>query len=228
MIGESTDYDSSYQHIIASAERSLKALKTDYIDVLLLHRPDTLIEPDEVAHAFDELEGSGKVRAFGVSNYTPRQIEHLKTSVAQPLVVNQLQLSLTHASIITQGLASNIESSEDSLTRDGGGVLDYCRAQGIRLQAWSPFQAGTRKGLIFDREAFPELNQKLDDALADELGTTPLAVATAWITRHPAGIRVVAGTTSPQRLREIAAGADLELTRKQWYELTVAAGRLLP
>ncbi|MBM7052188.1 aldo/keto reductase [Rothia sp. ZJ1223] len=227
VIGEKTYYDSSYERIMGSVDRSLKALNTDYLDILLLHRPDALIEPNEVARAFDELETSGKVRAFGVSNYTPRQIEHLKTSVTQPITVNQLQLSMVHASIITQGLASNIESSENSLTRDGGGVLDYCRREGIALQAWSPFQAGQQQGLIFDRDKHPQLKETLD-AIAQELNTTPVAVATAWITRHPANIQVVAGTTNTQRLEEIARGAELTLTRQQWYELTVAAGHLLP
>ena len=131
-------FDFSYEHLIVSAEESLRALQTDYIDVLLLHRPDALVEPEEVARAFDELETSGKVRAFGVSNHTPRQIDLLKTAVRQPLVANQLQLSITHAPIVAQGVASNMAGLEQSVTLDGGGILDYCRSTG------SPCRRGRR------------------------------------------------------------------------------------
>lgn len=220
-------FDHSYEHIVASAEESLRALGTDRLDVLLLHRPDALVEPDEVARAFDHLESSGKVRAFGVSNHTPRQIDLLKTAVTQPIVANQVQLSITHSTIVAQGLASNMAGEDDSVTRDGGGLVDYARINGITLQAWSPFQKGFFDGVMFDAPELPELNALLD-RLAFKYGVTPLAIATAWITRHPAGMQVVLGTTNPQRVTDAAAGSDIPLTRAEWYGLISAAGHKVP
>ncbi|RAM37356.1 aldo/keto reductase [Arthrobacter globiformis] len=227
IVDEEWHYDSSYEHIVSSVEDSLRALSTDYIDVLLLHRPDALVEPQEVARAFNDLESSGKVRSFGVSNHTPRQIDLLKTAVRQPLVANQIQLSVTHSTIVAQGLASNMADEADSLTRDGGGIVDYCRINNITIQAWSPFQKSFQDGVFFDSEEYPELNAALK-RLSAKYGVTPIAIATAWITRHPAGMQVVLGTTSPQRVVEAAAGADIPLTRPEWYGLIQAAGHRVP
>lgn len=220
-------FDFSYEHIITQVEGSLRALDTDRIDVLLLHRPDALVEPEEVARAFDELESAGKVRAFGVSNHTPRQIDLLRTAVTQPLIANQLQLSITHAPIIAQPIAANMAGVEQSTVIDGGGIVEYCRLNGITIQAWSPFQAGFFTGVFLDNPAYPELNAALD-RMAETHGVTPLGIATAWITRHPAGMQVVLGTTSPERVAQAAAGADITLSRAEWYELFRAAGHLLP
>jgi len=220
-------FDFSYEHLVASAEGSLRALQTDYLDILLLHRPDALVEPDEVARAFDDLETAGKVRAFGVSNQTPRQIDLLKKSVKQPLVANQVQLSITHAPIIAQGVASNMAGLDQSLTIDGGGTVDYCRLHDITLQAWSPFQAGFFTGVFLGSADYPELNQVID-RLAAKYDVTPVAIATAWITRHPAGMQVVLGTTKPERVAAAASGSDLPLERAEWYELFRAAGYRVP
>ncbi|WP_175985484.1 aldo/keto reductase [Microbacterium tenebrionis] len=220
-------FDFSYEHIVAQVDGSLRALGTDYLDVLLLHRPDALVEPDEVARAFDELESSGKVRAFGVSNHTPRQIDLLRTAVRQPLIANQVQLSITHAPIITQPIAMNMLGEEQSIVRDGGGIVEYCRINGITLQAWSPFQAGFFSVVFLGNPDYPDLNAVID-RLAAQYGVTPIGIATAWITRHPANMQVVLGTTSPQRVADAAAGADIVLTRAEWYELFRAAGHLLP
>lgn len=220
-------FDFSYEHIITQVEGSLRALDTDRIDVLLLHRPDALVEPEEVARAFDELESSGKVRAFGVSNHTPRQIDLLRTAVTQPLIANQLQLSITHAPIIAQPIAANMAGVEQSTVIDGGGIVEYCRLNGITIQAWSPFQAGFFTGVFLDNPAYPELNAALD-RMAETHGVTPLGIATAWITRHPAEMQVVLGTTSPERVAQAAEGADITLSRAEWYELFRAAGHLLP
>ncbi|MBD8062035.1 aldo/keto reductase [Oceanitalea stevensii] len=219
-------YDSSYDHIVSSVEGSLRALRTDYVDVLLIHRPDALVEPEEVARAFDELERSGKVRAFGVSNHTPRQIDLLRTAVCQPIVANQLQLSLSHSAIVTQGLAANM-TVDGAVVRDGGGVLDYCRIHGITVQAWSPFQKRDGSGVFLGAEDHPELNAELD-RLAARYDVTPLAIATAWITRHPAGMQVVLGTTTPERVTAASAGSDIPLTRAEWYGLVRAAGHAVP
>ncbi|MEQ9635414.1 MAG: aldo/keto reductase [Devosia marina] len=220
-------FDFSRDHILKTVDESLAALKTDYLDVLLLHRPDALVEPEEVAEAFDLLEAAGKVRQFGVSNHTPGQIELLKTAVKQPLRYNQVQLSITHANLIAQGVAANMDGSAQSISRDVG-LIDYSRLNGMMLQAWSPFQKGFFDGVfVGDRESHPELNDELD-RLAKVYGVTPTGIAVAWITRHPANIQVVLGTTRPQRVRECAAGSDVNLTREEWYTLFRAAGHIVP
>lgn len=220
-------FDFSTEHILESVDESLAALRTDHLDVLLLHRPDALVEPDEVAAAFDALEAAGKVRAFGVSNHTPYQVELLKRSVRQPLAFNQVQLSITHAALIAAGVASNMVALDQSIDRDNG-ILDYARLHDITLQAWSPYQAGFFTGtFIGDRERYPELNEALDD-LAATYDVTPTGIATAWITRHPAQMQVILGTTKPERVREAAAGSDVRLTRQEWYRLFTAAGHTVP
>ncbi len=220
-------FDFSAEHILTTVDESLAALRTDYLDILLLHRPDTLVEPEEVAEAFSRLAEAGKVRHFGVSNHTPGQIELLRAHVEQPLIVNQVQLSITHAPIIASGLATNMAGTEASIDRDNG-ILDHARRTGITLQAWSPYQKGFFDGVFLgDREHYAELNDVLDE-LADAYDVTPTGIATAWITRHPANIQVVLGTTRPERVAEAAAGSDVTLSRQEWYRLYRAAGHPLP
>lgn len=228
IVREGPSFDFSYEHLVTSVEASLRSLRTDYIDVLLLHRPDALVEPAEVARAFDHLESTGKVRAFGVSNHTPRQIDLLRTAVRQPLVANQVQLSIAHAPLVTQGLAANMEGTPQSAVLDGGGLIEYCRINGITLQAWSPLQ-GTRGdgGVFLGNPDYADLNAVIDE-LAEKYDVPPLAIAVAWITRHPAGMQVVLGTTSPGRVTDAALGSDLRLTRSEWYALVRAAGYLVP
>ncbi len=219
-------YDFSKNHILSSVDASLKRLHTDYVDILLLHRPDALMEPEEVAEAFNTLENAGKVRMFGVSNHSPMQIELLKTAVKQPLVADQLQFSITESGLITSGLNVNMKN-EESVMHDGS-ALEYLRINGITLQAWSPFQGGFFKGpFIGDRDKYPRLNDKLDE-LAKKHVTTPTAIAAAWIFRHPAGIQLISGSVNPDRLREIANGANITLSREDWYSLYLAAGFRLP
>lgn len=219
-------FDFSYEHLIESVEGSLKALGTDYIDILLLHRPDALVEPDEVARAFDELEAAGKVRSFGVSNHTPRQIDLLRKSVRQPIVANQVQLSITHAPLIAQGVAANMQGLDQSITRDDG-LIDYCRLHDITLQAWSPFQAGFFNGPFLGSPDYPELNEVID-RLAAKYDVPSIAIAVAWITRHPAQMQVVLGTTTPQRVADAALGSEVPLERSEWYDLFRAAGYTVP
>jgi predicted oxidoreductase len=220
-------WDFSKEHILESVDKSLAALRTDYLDILLLHRPDTLVEPDEVAAAFDLLLSSGKVRNFGISNETPGQIELLKRSVRQPLAFNQVQLSITHAPLIAAGIAANMAGLDQSIDRDNG-ILDYSRLNEITLQAWSPFQKGFFDGVfIGDRENFGPLNDALDEIAAAH-GVTPTGIAVAWILRHPAKMQVVLGTTKPERVSESAAGSDVRLSREEWYRLFTAAGHTLP
>ncbi|MBE1878271.1 aldo/keto reductase [Myceligenerans pegani] len=219
-------FDFSYEHIVESVEGSLTALGTDHLDVLLLHRPDALMEPEEVARAFDDLAAAGKVRAFGVSNHTPGQIELLRRHVTQPVVANQVQLSITHAALVAQGVAANMAGLEQSTSRDVG-LLDYCRLHDITVQAWSPFQAGFFTGTFLGSPEFPELNAVID-RLAARYDVPAIAIATAWITRHPATMQVVLGTTTPERVAGAAQGSEVPLTRAEWYELFRAAGHHVP
>ncbi len=220
-------FDFSKEHILTSVDESLNALQLEYLDVLLLHRPDTLVEPEEVAEAFDQLHAAGKVRHFGVSNHTPGQTELLKKHVNQPLAINQVQLSITHAPLITQGIAANMGGLDQSVSRDNG-ILDYSRLNDITLQAWSPFQKMFFDGVFLgDRENYAELNDVIDE-LAATYDVPPTAIAVAWITRHPANMQVVLGTTKIERVREAALGSDLPLTRPEWYRLLTAAGHTLP
>ena len=219
-------FDFSYEYIMANVEGSLRALNTDYIDVLLLHRPDALVEPEEVARAFDDLHASGKVRHFGVSNHSRGQIKVLQTAVMQRIVANQIQLSVTHAHAVTQGLAINMGGLDQSIDRDNG-VVDYCRAKDIALQAWSPFQAGFFTGPFLGSPDYPELNAYIGQ-LAGKYSVPPEAIAVAWILRHPAKWQVVLGTTRPDRVTAAAAGSGLSLTREEWYGLIKAAGWMVP
>lgn len=218
-------FDFSREHILASVDGILRRLRTDYLDVLLLHRPDALVEPDEVAAAFDELENAGKVRHFGVSNQTPGQIELLKKSVKQPLVANQLQLSITNATMITRGFNVNMENAQ-AVDRDGG-ILDYCRLHDITIQPWSPFQFGFFEGVFLDNPKFPALNAKINEVAARH-GVSNTTVAIAWLLRHPAHMQPVTGTTNVQRLKDCCAAANVTLSREDWYAILLAAGNTLP
>ena len=218
-------YDFSKEHILDSVDGILKRLNTDYLDVLLLHRPDALMEPEEVAEAFDRLETSGKVRHFGVSNQRPYQIQLLQKYIRQPLVVDQLQFSMTNSQMVTQGMEVNM-ATDGAVNRDGG-ILDYCRLNDITIQAWSPFQYGMFEGVFLGSDRYPELNAALRE-IAEKYSVTDSAIAAAWILRHPANMQVLAGSMNPQRLKDIAAGGDVRITRQEWYRLYLAAGNPLP
>lgn len=218
-------YDCSKEHILQAVEGSLKRLRTEYLDVLLLHRPDALMEPEEVAEAFRMLKESGKVRRFGVSNHNPGQMALLEQACGEKPLVDQLQLSIAHCPMIDQGLNVNIES-EPAAVRDGG-VLDYCRLKGITIQAWSPFQYGMFQGTFLGNEKFAALNAKIDE-LAEKYHATPNAIAIAWILRHPANMQAIVGTTNAERLKGICKAAEIVLTRQEWYQLYCAAGKKLP
>ncbi|MBR5263875.1 MAG: aldo/keto reductase [Clostridia bacterium] len=218
-------YDFSKEHILRAVEGSLSRLGVDYVDYLLLHRPDTLMEPEEVAEAFDLLESTGKVRYFGVSNHNHMQIELLQTAVKQPLKVNQLQFSVTEAGLVTSGMNVNMKNAE-SVMHDGS-FLEYARIHNITIQAWSPFQYGFFEGNFIDNENFPALNQTLQ-SIGDRYGISKTAVAAAWILRHPANIQLIAGTMNPAHLKELCSASDITLSRGEWYEIYRAAGHCLP
>ena len=218
-------FDFSREHILTSVDGILSRLRTDFLDVLLLHRPDALVEPDEVAEAFTRLQHAGKVRHFGVSNQNPTQVELLQRSIPQRLVFNQLQLSIAFTPLIDAGI--HVNNKDDFAVMRDGGALDYCRLKNITVQAWSPFQYGFFEGVFLGNPKFPELNAVID-RIAGERDVTNTAVAVAWISRHPARIQTILGTTTPQRIRDAAASQTFQLTRQEWYEIYRAAGNVLP
>lgn len=224
-IVKGTLYDFSKEHIIESVEGSLKRLKTDYLDSLLLHRPDTLMEPAEVAQAFHQLEKDGKVRHFGVSNFNPGQVELLKTAVKQPIQANQLQFGLMHTGMVDAGINAN-RTEAAGIDHDGG-ILEYSRIQNMTIQAWSPYQGPADSGVFVGNAKFPELNEALKD-FAQKYRTTPTGLASAWILRHPAKMQVIVGTMNLDRIQQIAQASEIEMTRKDWYALYMAAGNRLP
>ncbi|MDR0822642.1 MAG: aldo/keto reductase [Endomicrobium sp.] len=225
--GKTVSFDFSKDEIINSVDASLKRLKTDYVDTLLLHRPDILVEPEQVAEAFDKLHSSGKVRWFGVSNQKPMQIELLKKFVKQPIIINQLQLSITNCTMLSQDLHVNQAYTDRAIDRDGG-IVEYCRIKDITIQTWSPFQmaqTGLFQGSFIDNDKFPELNKKLDE-IAQKYSVSKNTIAIAWILRHPANMQAVTGTTKTERLKACFQASGIRLTHKEWYEIYIAAGNL--
>lgn len=218
-------FDFSKEHILTSVDNSLKRLKTDYLDVLLLHRPDALVEPEEVAEAFERLESAGKVRNFGVSNQNPMQMQFLQKSLKQKIVANQLQLSITNATMISAGI--NVNMLNDSAVNRDGGVLDFCRLHDITIQPWSPFQYGFFEGVFLGNDKFPELN-KVIDRIAEKYGVANTTMAVAWILRHPAHMQPVIGTMNEERLKDCCKASEITITREEWYEIYRAAGNILP
>lgn len=218
-------YDFSKEHIIRSAEGSLRRLGVECVDALLLHRPDTLMDPCEVAEAFDILHAQGKVKYFGVSNHNLMQIELLKTAVKQPLFINQLQFSVTEAGLVTSGMNMNMKNAESVMHDDS--FLEYSRINNITIQTWSPFQYGFFEGNFVDNEKFPKLNEKLKE-IGETYGISKTAVAAAWILRHPANMQLITGTMNPEHLNDICKAANVTLTRSEWYQIYRAAGHCLP
>ena len=222
----SDEFNWTKENIIASVDDSLRRMKLEYLDALLLHRPDLLYEPEEIAEAFDELERNGKVRYFGVSNVPTMMLEVLKKYVRQPLVFNQLQFSLEQSQLLDQTLYVNNLTTDRSIDRDNG-TLDYCRLHDITVQAWSPLQCGFFKGCFVDSPDFPELNRVLGE-IGEKYGAPKTAVAIAWILRHPAKMQAIAGTMNPSHLRDICEASKVELTHNEWYRIYRASGKFLP
>ncbi|MDQ0222478.1 aldo/keto reductase [Streptococcus moroccensis] len=218
-------FDFSKDYILESVDGILERLQTDYLDVLVLHRPDALLEPEEVAEAFNVLKASGKVRHFGLSNVNSYQIELLQSYLEEPLLVNQLQLSIAHTPMIDAGLQVNM-LTDGGVNRDGS-VLDYCRLKKITIQTWSPFLIALDKGTFFGHPDYAELNAELE-ALATEKGVAPETIAIAWILRHPAKMQAIIGSMTPERLENVAKACDVILTRQEWYKLYLSAGNILP
>lgn len=218
-------FDFSKEHILESVDGSLKRLKTDYLDVLLLHRPDALIEPEEVAEAFDILHKTGKVRYFGVSNQNPMQIQLLQKYLNLPIHINQLQLSITNATMISQGLHVNM--LDDAAVNRDGSVLDFCRLNDITIQPWSPFQYGFFQGVFLNNDNYPELNAEIN-RIAEKYEVSNTCITMAWILRHPAKMQPITGTMNLQRLADCIKATEIFLTREEWYSLYKSAGNILP
>ena len=222
---KTTRYDFSKEHIIKSVDGILSRMKIDYLDSLLLHRPDALMDPAEIAAAFDELQKDGKVRHFGVSNFNPMQVELLQAGLSQKLLINQLQLSVMHTGPIDFNIHTNMTDAR-SIDHDRG-VLDYSRLHNMTVQAWSPFQYGQIEGNFIGNPKFPEVNDVLQK-LANKKGVSKNAIAAAWILRHPAIGQVIIGTMTPEHIVDSAKGADISLTAQEWYDIYLAAGNDLP
>ena len=218
-------YDFSKEYILNAVDGILQRLGIDYLDALLLHRPDALMDPVEVAEAFATLKAAGKVNHFGVSNQNPYQMALLQKTLPMPIVANQLQLSVTNCTMITQGMEVNM-ATPGAVGRDGG-VLDYCRLHDITIQPWSPFQYGFFEGVFIGSDKYPELNKKLDE-IAEKYGVTAATIAVAWLLRHPAQFQPIIGTMNLTRLADCVKACDIQLTRQEWYDIYLSAGNMLP
>ncbi|WP_395321547.1 aldo/keto reductase family oxidoreductase [Levilactobacillus parabrevis] len=217
-------YDYGKQHLIDAVDGILSRMGIDYLDAFLLHRPDPLMEPDEIADAFNTLQREGKVRHFGVSNFNVQQYLMVQDAVDQKLMFNQLQFSAAHAGMITEGLHVNMG---DVPTHNDFGMIEFARRNHITIQAWSPFQYGLFAGMFINDPKYAELNKVLQK-LADKYGVSKNGIAVAWILRHPANIQVLLGTMNPAHITDSAAGADVTLTKQEWYDIYLAAGNDLP
>ncbi len=218
-------FDFSKAHILSSVDGILQRLGTEYLDVLLLHRPDALVEPEEVAEAFSVLKQAGKVRHFGVSNQNPMQMQLLEKYMQMPIVANQLQLSITNATMISSGINVNMENAS-AVNRDGG-VLDFCRLNDITIQPWSPFQYGFFEGVFIGSDKYPALNAKLTE-IAQKYNVSETTIVMAWLLRHPAKFMPITGTMNKQRLLDCIRASEITLTREEWYEIYKSAGNVLP
>ncbi len=218
-------FDFSKKHILESVDGSLKRLKTEYLDVLLLHRPDTMMEPEEVCEAFDILKSSGKVRNFGVSNENIWQMEYLRKNLNVPLVSDQMQFSIAHCPMVQSGI--NVNMFNDSAVERGSGIIEYCRMNKITIQAWSPFQHGFAAGTFIDSPDYPELNAKLNE-VAENHGVSKTTIVMAWILSHPAKFQPITGTLKKERMLECLKAADVTLDRDEWYGIYMSAGNILP
>lgn len=220
-----TRYDSSKDHLIKSVDGILKRTGVGYLDSFVIHRPDALMDPEEIAEAFDELQASGKVRHFGVSNFNPAQVELLQSALSQRLLVDQVQFGLKHTGMVDFGFHTNM--TDAGAVNHDGGLIEYCRLHRLTIQTWSPFQYGTFAGAFINNELFPELNAELAK-LAAKYQVTKNAIALAWILRHPAHMQVLIGTMNLAHIAASAAGSDIKLTKQEWYDLYLAAGNELP
>lgn len=218
-------YDFSQSHILKCVEESLENLHTDYLDILLLHRPDVLMDPAEVARTFDILHASGKVKYFGVSNMNPMQIRLIKKFSHQPLVINQVQFNLVNSGIMDNGINVNMKNPE-SIDHDGS-LLEYCYLHDMTIQPWSILQASWEEGTFINHPDYQSLNDCLEE-MGQKYGLDKAAMSVAWILRHPSRMQPIAGTTNPEHLKSLVKAADVKISREDFYALYMAAGKQLP
>ncbi len=218
-------YDSSEEHILEAADGSLKRLGLDHVDVLLIHRPDALMEPEEIASAFAKLEKTGKVRAFGVSNMNSAQMQLLDREMPGKLIINQLQFGVAHSGLVDEGIAVNTDLDQAVVRTDG--VVDYCRLHNVTIQAWSPMQYGMFKGPFMQCPDYAELCAYMDQ-LAQQYGVSAEAIALAWILRHPAKMQAIIGSANIDRVCRSAEAMNITLTRPEWYKMYKLAGNVIP
>ncbi len=221
-------YDFSKEYISDSVDGILKRLDIDYLDILLLHRPDPLMEPEEVAEVFDGLKDSGKVRHFGVSNMNAHQIDYLQSYLDQPLIVNQIPLNLAQLDWLDEGVLTGTPEGKD--VNFAPGTLEYCRRNGVQIQSWGSLAQGLFSGRDISQESD---TVKATAAYVQELaqihGCSREAIVLAFLMRHPVGIQPVIGTINPDRVRACGEATRVELSREQWYKLYVTSrGQRLP
>ncbi|MCP8970394.1 aldo/keto reductase [Ectobacillus ponti] len=223
-------YDFSKEHILSSVDGILSRLGMEYLDILLLHRPDPLMEPEEVAEAFAKLKESGKVRHFGVSNMNASQIKLLQHYLPDPLVVNQLQMNLHHIGWLEEGVLVNQQAGTSFSFPES--LLAHCQLENIQIQAWAPLAGGLYSGRELSGQPESVLQtKKLVHRMAAEKETSAEAIVLGWLMRHPAMIQPVIGTTKPERIRSSVDAIRIaeQMTREEWYSLYVASrGRKMP
>ncbi|MCP8615368.1 aldo/keto reductase [Salirhabdus salicampi] len=217
-------YDFSKQHIMKSVDGILSRLGTDYIDILLLHRPDPLMEPDEVAHAFSKLKEEGKVRHFGVSNMNAAQMELIQSAIDEPLVANQIEMNLHKLDWVENGVLVNQQAGVNSNFPDR--LLEYCQLENIQIQAWSPLAKGIFTGREIENPTEAILQtRKLVEQFAEQKATTKEAIVLGWLMKHPAKIQPVIGTTNAERIKNCKDAVKVSemMTREEWYSLYVSS-----
>ena len=218
-------YNFSKEYILKSVDEILERLQTDYLDLLLLHRPDMLMDPLEINEAFKILHEKNKVRHFGVSNMNKQQLSFLQKHLDIKIEVNQLQFSIMHNDLVRTSIYTNMNELEP--LSNSFELLDYMQEHDISMQAWSPFNYGLFEGIFIDNDKFPILNEKLAE-IALKYNAEKSAIAVAWINTHPAKIQTIIGTMTPKRIIDASLGANIILTRQEWYEIYKAAGFKLP
>ncbi|MMZ62368.1 Oxidoreductase YdhF [compost metagenome] len=215
-------FDFSEEHILSSVDGILERLGIEYLDILLLHRPDALVDPEEVASAIQKLKTSGKVNHFGVSNMNHGQIKLLQAYSGEPFIVNQLEMSLLKIGFLETGIHVNQEAAKNNIFPDG--TLEYCRLEHIQLQSWGPLARGLYSGASLEGQSESVTQTaRLVQRMAKEKGTTSEAIVLAWLMTHPAGIQPVIGTINPSRIRACKDAATLRLTREEWYALYISS-----
>ena len=223
--GNEKYYDLSYEHIMESVYNSLKKLNIDYLDSLLLHRPDILMDAKEIKKAFLELKEKGLVKHFGVSNFSKEAIEYLNSEVDGFIEINQLQIGLGQMRLLEEEISFNMDTDEG--VSHTTGTFFYLKRKGIEIQAWSPFLVGFFSGSLFDREKYPNINYKLEE-LAYKYQVSKATIATKFLLMLDENLKVVTGSMDKGHIKESLDAIDLNMEKVDWYALYKAQGKMLP